>query len=57
MYLASKKTWTRRMVLVTDGRSPIELDEWESTPRTINERNVNFTIVYDLPFCLSFRCD
>src|SRR3984885_11402466 len=30
-YLASKKTWTRKIVIVTDGESPIEIEDWEAT--------------------------
>ncbi len=44
-YLISKKTWTRKMVLLTDGESPIEIEDWEATAGKMNERNIRFAIV------------
>jgi len=42
----SKKTWTRKIVILTDGESPIELDEWENTAQAVNDRNIILTIMY-----------
>lgn len=44
-YLGRKKTWTRRIVLVTDGNSEIETEDWEATVDKMNELNVKLTIV------------
>ena len=44
-YLAKKKTWTRKMVLLTDGDSPMELEDWELTAKKLNEYNVHLTIM------------
>jgi hypothetical protein len=47
IYLYSKKTWTRKIVILTDGEGPIELDEWENTAQAVNDRNIILTIMYD----------
>ncbi|QRW05625.1 ATP-dependent DNA helicase II subunit 2, related protein [Ceratobasidium sp. AG-Ba] len=44
-YLAKKPSWTRRMVLVTDGETPLEIEDWEATVDKINELAINMTIV------------
>lgn len=44
-YLGKKKTWTRKVVLVTDGNSEIETEDWEATVDKMNEMNVKLTIV------------
>jgi len=46
IYLSSKRAWTRKIVILTDGESPIELDEWENTAQAVNDRNIFLTIVY-----------
>jgi len=46
IYLYSKKTWTRKIIILTDGESPIELDEWENTTQAVNDRNIILTIMY-----------
>ncbi|CAK5280012.1 unnamed protein product [Mycena citricolor] len=44
--LASKKTWTRKIVLVTDGTNPIEVTEDEaSTAKRMVELGIQLTIV------------
>jgi len=45
IYLASKRTWTRKIVILTDGESPIELDEWENTAQAVNDRNITLSIM------------
>lgn len=44
-YLGNKKTWTRKMVLLTDGESPINLEDWELTADKIKSLAVITTIV------------
>ena len=46
VYLARKKTWTRKMVLLTDGENPIEVEDWQATARKMNDLAVGLTIVY-----------
>jgi ATP-dependent DNA helicase 2 subunit 2 len=45
-YLASKKTWTRKIVIVTDGESPIEVEDWEATVQKMDSLNISLTVVY-----------
>ncbi|KAF8168356.1 ku80-like protein [Crassisporium funariophilum] len=45
-YLANKKTWTRKIVIVTDGESPIEVEDWEETVRKMDGLNITLTIVF-----------
>ena len=45
-YLKKKKTWTRKLVVLTDGESPIEIEDWELTAKKINELQIITTIVY-----------
>ncbi|KAF7340174.1 SPOC domain-like protein [Mycena venus] len=45
-YMEKKKTWTRKMVLVTDGENPIEVgDHLQATVNMMNDRNIIMTIV------------
>ncbi|KIK66132.1 hypothetical protein GYMLUDRAFT_158553 [Collybiopsis luxurians FD-317 M1] len=44
-YLEKKKSWTRKIILVTDGEGPIELEDWEATAEKMNELNIAFTVV------------
>ncbi len=44
-YLSSKPSWTRKMVLVTDGESPLELDGWEQTAQKIKQLNISLAIL------------
>ena len=45
-YLAKKKSWTRKIVLVTDGESPIEIEDWEATTKKMDAHDISLTIVY-----------
>lgn len=45
-YLAKKSTWTRKIVLVTDGENPIEIEDWEATVKKMTSLNIGLTIVY-----------
>jgi ATP-dependent DNA helicase 2 subunit 2 len=47
-HLEKKRTWTRKLVLITDGENPLELDD-DDLSGTINkiiEYNVDMTIMY-----------
>ncbi|KAF8895028.1 SPOC like C-terminal domain-containing protein [Gymnopilus junonius] len=44
-YLASKKTWTRKITIVTDGESPIEVEDWEATVTKMDALNITLVIV------------
>jgi ATP-dependent DNA helicase 2 subunit 2 len=44
-YLSSKKTWTRKITLITDGENPIEIEDWEATVKKMDELNVGLTIM------------
>jgi hypothetical protein len=45
-YLAKKATWTRKIVLVTDAESPIEIEDWEATVKKMDTLNISLTIMY-----------
>jgi ATP-dependent DNA helicase 2 subunit 2 len=45
LYLASKKTWTRKMVLVTDGENPMEIEDWDKTVQKMNQLSISLTVV------------
>jgi len=45
-YVANKKTWTRKIVVVTDGENPIEIEDWEATVQKMNALAIGLTIVY-----------
>ncbi|KAJ7585617.1 SPOC domain-like protein [Mycena floridula] len=44
-FLGTKKTWTRKVALVTDGENPIEVEDWDLTCQKMNEQNIIFTVV------------
>lgn len=44
-YLATKKTWTRKAVLLTDGENPIELEDWEATAEKMNTFDVSLSVM------------
>ncbi|KAJ7789458.1 ku80-like protein [Mycena olivaceomarginata] len=44
-HLGSKKTWTRKLVLVTDGENPIEVDDEGATARKIKDLDIAVTVV------------
>jgi ATP-dependent DNA helicase 2 subunit 2 len=45
-YLSTKKTWTRKIVLLTDGENPMEMEEWERTVQKMNQHQVSLVIVW-----------
>jgi hypothetical protein len=48
-YLRTKRSWTGKIVLLTDGESPIEIEKWESIAKKLSSFNFRITIVYVLP--------
>ncbi|KAF9560191.1 SPOC domain-like protein [Agrocybe pediades] len=44
-HLGTKKSWTRKIVLVTDGETPLEMEDWEVTTSRMNELNVGLVVV------------
>ena len=48
-YLRTKRTWTGKMVLLTDGESPIEIEKWESIAKKLSGFNFRITIM-----CVAF---
>lgn len=45
-YLGNKKTWTRKMVLLTDGENPIEVEDWEATADKMNSLKIKSVFLY-----------
>jgi len=45
-YLAKKPTWTRKMVLVTDGENPMEIEDWEATVSKMNDLDIQMSIMW-----------
>lgn len=44
-YLVSKKSWTRRITLITDGESPIEVEDWEVTVTKMDLLQIHLTVM------------
>lgn len=44
-YLASKKSWTRKIVILTNGECPIEIEDWEATVRKMDGLDISLTIM------------
>ncbi|KAG9039153.1 ATP-dependent DNA helicase II subunit 2, partial [Tulasnella sp. UAMH 9824] len=44
-YLGKKKSWTRKITVLTDGESPLNTEDWESTAEKLNELDVHTTII------------
>ncbi|KAI5986333.1 SPOC like C-terminal domain-containing protein [Pisolithus albus] len=44
-YLERKRTWTRKIVIVTDGASPLEIEDWEATVKRMSSLTVSLTVV------------
>ncbi|KAG9011776.1 ATP-dependent DNA helicase II subunit 2, partial [Tulasnella sp. 427] len=40
-----KKKWTRKITLLTDGESPLNIEDWEDTASKVNELEIHTTIV------------
>ena len=50
-YFGKGKSWTRKMVLLTDAESPIELEDWELATKKVNELQIYTTIMW-VQLCL-----
>ncbi len=48
-YLHNKKTWTRKIVILTDGENPMEVEDWEATVKKMNDLNIGLTVVCVIP--------
>ena len=48
-YLQSKKTWTRKIVILTDGENPMEIEDWEATVKKMNALDIGLTVAYVIP--------
>ena len=48
-YLQSKKTWTRKIVILTDGENPMEVEDWEATVKKMNALDIGLTVVCVIP--------
>lgn len=44
-YLRSKPSWRRKIVLVTDGENPIEIEDWKATARKLRDTNTQVAIM------------
>ena len=49
-FLHNKKTWTRKIVILTDGENPMEVEDWEATVKKMNALNIGLTVVSVAPF-------
>jgi len=47
-YLRTKRSWTGKIVLLTDGESPMEIEKWESIAEKLNTFSYRITIMYVL---------
>ncbi|KAF5356130.1 hypothetical protein D9756_004280 [Leucocoprinus leucothites] len=44
-YLQSKKTWTRKIVLLTNAECPIEVEDWEAIVKKMDDLDISLTII------------
>ncbi|KAI6028982.1 SPOC domain-like protein [Pisolithus marmoratus] len=44
-YLERKRTWTRKIVIITDGASPLEVEDWEATVKRMTSLTISLTVV------------
>lgn len=44
-YLGAKKTWTRKIILLTDAQNPIEIEDWEATIEKMDSLGVSLTVM------------
>jgi ATP-dependent DNA helicase 2 subunit 2 len=45
-YIRTKRSWTGKMVLLTDGESPIQIEKWEFIAKKLSSFNFRITIMY-----------
>jgi ATP-dependent DNA helicase 2 subunit 2 len=44
-YLHKKKTWIRKIVILTDGQNPIEVEDWEATVKKMDSLSIGLMIM------------
>ena len=44
-FLGNKKTWTRKIVILTDGENPMEIEDCEATVKKMNDLGISLTVV------------
>ncbi|KAI6022554.1 SPOC domain-like protein [Pisolithus marmoratus] len=44
-YLERKRTWTRKIVIITDGASPLEVEDWQATVKRMTSLTISLTVV------------
>lgn len=44
-FLGNKKTWTRKIAIVTNGHGAIEQEDWELTVDKINSLDIQLTVL------------
>ncbi|KAI8983219.1 SPOC domain-like protein [Trametes punicea] len=44
-FLNKKRTWTRKIYLLTDGENPIELEDWEATAKKMNSLDIQLAVI------------
>ena len=54
-YLGTKK-YTRKIVLLTDGENPIELEDWEVAIDKMNDLKIRLAVVY-VTLIPTAKCD
>ena len=45
-YLRTKRSWTGKIVLLTDGESPMEIEKWEAIAKKLSSFKYRITIMY-----------
>jgi ATP-dependent DNA helicase 2 subunit 2 len=53
-FLGTKKTWTRRIILITDGETPMELEDWHLTTDKLVQDQVHTVIMCAIANRLGF---
>ena len=48
-FLEKKTTWTRKIVILTDGENPMEVEDWEATVKKMSALNIGLTVVSVAP--------
>ncbi|CDO74809.1 hypothetical protein BN946_scf185001.g57 [Trametes cinnabarina] len=44
-FLGNKKTWTRKICILTDGENPIEVEDWEATAKKMNGLGIQLSVI------------
>ncbi|KAG0703074.1 SPOC like C-terminal domain-containing protein [Suillus ampliporus] len=43
--LEKKRTWSRKIIILTDGQSPMEIEDWEATVIKMNALHISLTVI------------